>query len=182
MHDRQIKAVHMAQSLNAAAICGKQTPQRRPATREAALEAREQDFEKACARMQQGKDSYVVELEEELAATRSRLQATEAHLARFRRERTDVTQRLASTQSWLQDAESKAAQLSDQVRHHEKAASARTESQRRQRRHNDKRTCALGAFVQVLFDLLESNDRVVGKVGDTAGHPHEPITHSVYVC
>ena len=57
--------------------------------------------------MQQGKDSYVVELEEELAATRSRLQTTEAQLARFRRERADVTQRLANTQSWLQDAESR---------------------------------------------------------------------------
>jgi hypothetical protein len=135
------------------------------AAREAALDARERDFEKACARTQQGKDSYVVELEQELAATRSRLQATEAQLARFRRERADVTQRLASTQSWLQDAESKAAQLSDQVRHHEKAASARTDSQRRDRRHGDKRTVALGAFVQVLFDLLESNELVAGKVG-----------------
>ena len=38
------------------------------ATREAALDARERDFEETCARMQQGKDSYVVELEQELEA------------------------------------------------------------------------------------------------------------------
>lgn len=134
------------------------------AAREKTLDARERDLEATGARMQQGKDSYLVELEEELAAAQERLKVTEAQLARFRRERADVTQRLASTQSWLQDAESKAAQLSDQVRHHEKAAGARTDSQRQERRQYDKRVSAIGAFVQVLFDLLEGNDTKASKV------------------
>ena len=140
----------------------------RTAQREQALQAREAEFERTCARMQEGKDTYLAELEEELAAVRQRLQANEAQLARFRRERADVTQRLASTQSWLQDAESKAAQLSDQVRHQEKTAGARTDAQRNERRSTDRRVASLSAFVQVLFDLLEGDGATAPAKGRAA--------------
>lgn len=125
------------------------------AARERELLKNEAEFVRSCESAAQNKDGYVAELEQELVLLRARASRLETKLSRARRESSELTQRLASTEVWLADAEAKAADTSSELHDKEQATNSRDQTLSRAKNDVDRRLTMYNAFIQVLMGLLE---------------------------